>query len=40
MALRIFIYSLMFALAVHCGDMFKILNGDVLVSVLKFKEVR
>ncbi|MFT6779075.1 MAG: glucose/arabinose dehydrogenase [Paraglaciecola sp.] len=40
MALRIFIYSLIFALAVHYGDMFKILNGDVLTRVLKFKEVR
>jgi len=27
-------------MAVHSGDMFKILNGDFLVSVLKFKEVR
>jgi hypothetical protein len=27
-------------MAVHSGDMFKALNGDFLVSVLKFKEVR
>lgn len=27
-------------MAVHAGEMFKILNGDLLVSVLKFKEVR
>ncbi|MFT6991252.1 MAG: glucose/arabinose dehydrogenase [Paraglaciecola sp.] len=27
-------------MAVHSGDMFKTLNGDFLVSVLKFKEVR
>jgi glucose/arabinose dehydrogenase len=27
-------------MAVHRGEMFKILNGDILVSVLKFKEVR
>jgi glucose/arabinose dehydrogenase len=27
-------------MAVHSGEMFKVLNGDFLVSVLKFKEVR
>ena len=27
-------------MAVHSGNMFKELNGDILVSVLKFKEVR
>jgi glucose/arabinose dehydrogenase len=27
-------------MAVHSGEMFKALNGDLLVSVLKFKEVR
>lgn len=27
-------------MAVHRGEMFKALNGDILVSVLKFKEVR
>ena len=27
-------------MAVLCGDMFKTLSGDFLVSVLKFKEAR
>ena len=27
-------------MALHSGEMFKSLNGDLLVSVLKFKEVR
>ena len=27
-------------MAVHSGNLFKSLNGDILISVLKFKEVR